>query len=112
MNTVELPIMLIQNFDLPMGEIKAICDRWQIIEFSLFGSILRDDFQPTSDIDVLISFAPDARKSLLVLARIKYELEDLLGRNVDILTKKSIEQSHNKTRSHNILESAQVLYVA
>lgn len=112
MNTVEFSATLIQNFDLPMEQIKKICDRWQIVEFSLFGSILRDDFQSTSDIDVLISFAPNARKGLLVLARIKHELEDLLGRNIDILTKKSIEQSHNKTRSDNILKSAQVLYVA
>jgi predicted nucleotidyltransferase len=103
--------MAIQNFDLPMAQIKELCDRWQIIEFALFGSVLRDDFKPTSDIDVLITFAPHARKGLLTLARIKHELEELLGREVDILTKKSIEQSHNKGRSHNILQSAQVLYV-
>jgi len=105
-------IMTIQNLDLPMAQIKELCDRWQIIEFAVFGSVLRDDFQPTSDIDVLITFATDARKGLLTLARIKHELEELLGREVDILTKKSIEQSHNPIRSHNILRSAQVLYVA
>jgi predicted nucleotidyltransferase len=104
--------MTIQNLDLPMAQIKELCDRWQIIEFAVFGSVLRDDFQPTSDIDVLITFAADARKGLLTLARIKHELEELLGREVDILTKKSIEQSHNTIRSHNILQSAQVLYVA
>jgi uncharacterized protein len=105
-------IMLAQNLDLPIVEIKKICDRWQIVEFALFGSVLRDDFQPTSDIDILIDFAPNARKGLLSLARIKHELEDLLGREVDILTKQSIEQSYNLTRSRNILKSAQVLYVA
>jgi predicted nucleotidyltransferase len=52
--------MVIQNLDLLIAQIKEICDRWQIIEFALFGSVLRDDFQPTSDIDVLITFAPDA----------------------------------------------------
>lgn len=104
--------MSIQNLDLPMAQIKELCDRWQIVEFALFGSVLRDDFQPTSDIDVLITFAPSAHKGLLTLARIKRELEDLLGRDVDILTKKSIEQSQNTTRSHNILSSAQVIYVA
>jgi len=101
-----------QNFKLLMVQIKEFCDCWQIVEFALFGSVLRDDFQPTSDVDVLITFALNARKGLLTLARIKHELEDLLGREVDILTKKSIEQSHNLTRSHNILNSAQVLYVA
>ncbi len=84
----------------------------QIVEFALFGSVLRDNFQPASDIDILIAFAPNARKGLLSLARIKHELEDLLGQDVDILTKQSIEQSHNLTRSLNIFKSAQVLYVA
>lgn len=104
--------MTIQNLDLPIAQIKELCDRWQIIEFALFGSVLRDDFNPTSDIDVLITFAPNARKGLLTLAQIKHELEDLLGREVNILTKKSLEQSHNTSRSRNILQSAQVLYVA
>jgi uncharacterized protein len=106
------PVMLTQNLDLPIVEIKKICERWQIVEFALFGSVLRDDFHSTSDIDVLISFSSNARKGLLSLARIKHELEDLLGREVDILTKQSIEQSHNLTRSRNILKSAQLLYVA
>jgi len=104
--------MTIQNLDLPMAQIKELCTRWQIVEFALFGSVLRDDFQPTSDIDVMITFAPDARKGLLTLVRVKHELEELLGREVDILTKNSIEQSRNTRRSHGILQSAQVLYVA
>ncbi|MDX2212604.1 MAG: nucleotidyltransferase family protein [Oculatellaceae cyanobacterium bins.114] len=104
--------MTIQNLELSMEQIKELCDRWHILEFALFGSVLRDDFRPDSDVDVLITFAPDARRGLLTLARIKHELEELLGREVDILTKKSIEQSHNSTRSHHILQSAQVLYVA
>lgn len=104
--------MIIQNIDLSISQIKEICDRWQITEFALFGSVLRDDFNPTSDIDVLITFAPNARKGLLTLARIKHELEELFGREVDIATKKSIEQSQNTSRSHEILRSAQVIYVA
>lgn len=104
--------MTLQNLDLPMVQIQELCDRWQITEFALFGSVLRDDFKVTSDIDVLITFAPDARRGLLTLARIKHELEDLLGREVDISTKESIEQSHNLSRRQNILKSAQVLYVA
>jgi uncharacterized protein len=104
--------MTIQTLKLSMEQIKEFCDRWHIVEFAVFGSVLRDDFRSDSDIDVLITFAPDARKGLLTLARIKHELEELLGREVDILTKKSIEQSHNSIRKHNILQSAQVLYVA
>ena len=64
-----------------------------------------------SDIDVLITFVPKARKGLLTLAQIKHELEDLLRRKVDILTKKSLENGQNSTRCRNILESAQVIYV-
>ncbi len=109
---LKLSTMIIKNLDLSIAQIKEICDRWQITEFALFGSVLRDDFNPTSDIDVLITFAPNARKGLLTLARIKHELEELLGREVDIATKKSIEQSQNTSRSHEILRSAQVIYVA
>jgi predicted nucleotidyltransferase len=104
--------MVTQNLDLPTSQIKELCDRWQITEFALFGSVLRDDFKPTSDIDVLITFAPNARKGLLTLARIKHELEELFGREVDIATRKSIEQSRNTSRSQTILRSAQVIYVA
>jgi uncharacterized protein len=104
--------MLIQNLNLTTAQIKELCDRWQIIEFAVFGSVLRDDFKPTSDIDVLITFSPDARKGLLTLARIKHELEELVNREVDISTKKSIEQSQNTIRSHDILRSARVIYVA
>lgn len=104
--------MTLQNLELPMSQIKELCDRWQIVEFALFGSVLREDFRSDSDIDVMITFAPNARRGLLTLARIKRELEELLGREVDILTKQSIEQSHNSIRKHNILQSAQVIYVA
>lgn len=94
-----------------MAEIEDLCSRKQITEFALFGSILRDDFRPDSDIDVLVTFAPHARKGLLTLAKIKYELEDLFGREVDILTKKSLETGQNSVRCRNILESAKVIYV-
>lgn len=104
--------MMHQNPNLPLNQIKELCDRWQIAEFAVFGSILRDDFNPKSDIDVMITFAPNARKGLLTLAKIKHELENLLGRTVDLSTKKSIEQSPNRARSQTILNSAQVLYVA
>jgi predicted nucleotidyltransferase len=83
----------------------------KISKFALFGSVLREDFHPTSDIDVLITFAPNAQKGLLTLAQMKHELEDSFGRSVDLLTQTSIEQSHNQTRRQNILVSAQIVYV-
>jgi predicted nucleotidyltransferase len=73
---------------------------------------LREDFRPDSDIDVLVSFQDSVSWGLLEFSRMKRELENLLGRKVDLLTKKSIEQSHNWIRQREILETAQVIYVA
>ncbi len=102
--------MTLTNISLPMAQIKDLCQRKQVTELALFGSALRDDFKASSDIDVLITFAPDARKGLLTLAQIKLELEELFGREVDILTKKSIENGRNLARCQSILKSAKVIY--
>ncbi|MEM1293485.1 MAG: nucleotidyltransferase family protein [Cyanobacteria bacterium P01_H01_bin.162] len=92
--------------------IADFCQRWQLTELALFGSVLRDDFRPDSDIDVLITFAPDAKRGLLKLARMKHELEDTLGRQVDLVVKQSILDSANGFRRQEILSSAQVVYAA
>jgi len=52
--------MVSRNIDIPMDRIEEFCRRWKIREFSLFGSVLREDFRPDSDVDVLVSFEPDA----------------------------------------------------
>ncbi len=88
------------------------CQRWQIQEFYLFGSVLRDDFRPDSDIDVMVKFTPDARWGLLALVGMKEELETMFGRDIDVLTKKSIEQSENWVRRKEILSTARLVYVA
>lgn len=49
--------MKLKTTELPMEEIRVFCQKWQIIEFALFGSALRDDFRPDSDLDVLVSFS-------------------------------------------------------
>jgi uncharacterized protein len=90
--------------------IAQFCQQWNVQEFYLFGSVLRDDFRPDSDIDVLINFATDSTCGLLELVRMKRELEGLLGRKVDLLTKKSIEQSENWIRRQEILGSARLIY--
>ena len=97
---------------IPYEAIAAFCRRWQITEFSLFGSVLRDDFRPDSDIDVLVSFAPEARWSLFDLAAMEEELEALLGRRVDLLTREGVEQSHNWIRRKEILRTVVPFYVA
>lgn len=97
---------------LPEAQIIDFCHRWQIAEFALFGSVLRDDFRPDSDIDVLVTFTPQAKRGLLTLARMKHELEDLFGRKVDLVSKRAIENSDNWIRRQEILGTAQTIYVA
>ncbi|HEY9636411.1 MAG TPA: nucleotidyltransferase family protein [Coleofasciculaceae cyanobacterium] len=92
--------------------IAEFCQRWQIKEFYLFGSVLREDFRPDSDIDIMVGFEPDASWGLLEFVRMKREVETLLGRQVDLVTKKSIEQSHNWIRRQEILGTAQLVYVS
>ena len=112
MSKILLKSNLWERLGLSPEQIVAFCQRWQIVELSLFGSVLGNDFRPDSDIDLLISYAPEARKGLLTKARMKHELEDLCGREVDLVTKKSIEESRNPMRRDEILGSAQVIYVA
>lgn len=96
--------------DLPQAEIAKFCQRWQITEFGLFGSILRHDFQPDSDIDILVTFAPEAQWSLLDHVEMQDELQTILGHPVDLMTRKSIERSQNYLRRQAILDSAKVVY--
>lgn len=103
---------MIKEFNIPKEKIADFCRCWKIIEFALFGSILREDFSPESDIDVLVSFASDARWSLLDHVEMQEELKVIFGRNVDLISKRGIEQSHNPIRRKEILESAEVIYVA
>lgn len=88
------------------------CRRWKVAEFALFGSVLRDDFRPDSDVDVLVAFAPDANWSLFDLVRMEDELSELLGRRVDLVERKAVEQSENYIRRKHILGSLQHLDVA
>jgi hypothetical protein len=105
---------LAQKLQLPLPQqaIAKFCQRWQIKEFYVFGSVLRSDFRPDSDIDIMVSFEADAPWGLLEFVRMKHELETLLERDVDLVTKKSIEQSHNWIRRQEIFGTAQVFYVA
>jgi len=74
------------QIDVPDDKIAEFCRRNRIKRLALFGSVLRDDFRPDSDVDVLVEFEPDARVGLLGLARMEIELGDLLGRKVDLNT--------------------------
>lgn len=92
--------------------IAAFCRKWRVTEFALFGSVLRDDFGPDSDVDVMVSFAGDTRWSLLDLVRMEEELHALFGRRVDLLTRGSVTRMENPLRRRNILGSLEPLHVA
>ncbi len=98
--------------DIPAEQIAEFCRRWNVTEFAFFGSVLRDDFRPDSDLDVLLNFNSDARYSLFDLVDMQDELETILHRKVDLTTKRGIEASHNPIRKMAILESAEVIYAA
>ncbi|HLQ26492.1 MAG TPA: nucleotidyltransferase family protein [Acidiferrobacterales bacterium] len=91
--------------------IANFCRRWKITELSLFGSVLRADFRPDSDIDLLASFAPDADWSLLDHAAMQEELSVLLNRKVDLVSRRAIERSGNWIRRESILSTAAPVYV-
>jgi len=95
---------------LPQNKLITFCQRWQITELALFGSVLRADFQPDrSDIDVLVTFAPDTHWSLFDHVDMQAELATMFNRPVDLLTKRSVLRSPNYLRRQHILDSAQVI---
>ena len=73
------------NIQLPHDQLTQFCQRWKVRELALFGSVLRDDFRPDSDIDILVTFAPEAKRGVFVLAQMQEELETLFGRSVDLV---------------------------
>src|SRR5438874_2629014 len=93
-------------------EITEFCRRWKITELALFGSVLRDDFRPDSDVDVLVSYAPDAHWSLFDTITMEDELTSLFGRPVDLISRRAVEASPNWIRREAILAAARPFYVA
>jgi len=102
------------NFQIPIDHqrIEEFCQKWKISELALFGSALRDNFSPDSDYDFLVRFAPEADWSLLDHVQMETELKELLGREVDLVSRRAIEQSRNWIRRKAILDSAEVIYAA
>jgi predicted nucleotidyltransferase len=87
----------------------AFCRKWRITEFSLFGSVLRDDFRPDSDVDVLLQFAPDHPWSLFDVMDMEDELKAMFGRDVDLVMKGGLR---NPFRRAEILRTRQVVYAS
>lgn len=97
---------IVARLALDEARLADFCERWRVAALELFGSVVRDDFRPDSDVDVLVSFQPDADWSLLDHARMEDELATLVGRPVDLLTRRAVEHSGNPIRRSAILSSA------
>jgi len=97
-----------QGIDISKDRIADFCRRHRIKKLSVFGSILRADFRPDSDIDVLVEFEPGARVGLIKLAGIEIELSELLGRKVDLNTPGFLSRYYRD----RVLAEAQVQYDA
>ncbi len=102
--------MTIAKIELPIEGIAKFCHQWQVTEFALFGSVLRDDFRADSDIDVMVKFHPEAHPTFRTLDQMEAELKILFHREVDLITRQGVETSRNYLRRHEILSSAQVVY--
>jgi predicted nucleotidyltransferase len=106
----ELSVALPISIDPTLLE--QFCSRWRIVRLELFGSVLRDDFRPESDVDLLVTFAPDARWGLFAHVEMQDELSALIEHKVDLVSRRAIEQSRNWIRQRAILGSAVPVYVS
>ncbi|HMD99328.1 MAG TPA: nucleotidyltransferase family protein [Terriglobia bacterium] len=95
------------NIPIPEGLVRDFCRKWKVAELSVFGSVLREDFRPDSDVDVLVTFAMDAQWSLYDWVDMIAELREIFGRDVDLLSSQSLR---NPFRRHEILKTRETVY--
>jgi len=95
---------------VPQQEIDDFCQKWNITELALFGSVLRDDFTQESDVDVLVTFKPSTKCTFGDLMAMEDELKVIFGRDVDLGERQAVEQDANYIRRESILGSLEVIY--
>jgi len=100
------------RIEIPHDRLAAFCRTHRIRRLSVFGSALREDFRPDSDVDLLVSFEEGARHSLFDLVTMQDELQTILGREVDLVEREAVEQSENYIRRRHILQNEEPVYVA
>ena len=98
------------RFPWPTEKIEEFCRKWKIARLELFGSALRDDFRPESDVDILVTFEPDDSWSLFDHVDMQDEIAEILERKVDLVERLAVEESPNRFRRKAIQESAEVIY--
>lgn len=104
--------MQVGALEVSEAKLREFCRKWRITEFAVFGSVLREDFSPKSDVDVLVTFEDGARWRYEDLWDMKQELAALFGRDVDLAQRKLVESDENWLRRRRILDSANTLYAA
>ena len=97
------------NIEIPYHKIRDFCRRWRIKEFAIFGSTLRNDFRPESDVDVLVTFQEEAPWGLFEFVEMIEELREIFGRDVDLVEKEALR---NPFRRREILSHCQFVYAA
>lgn len=102
----------LRELNVSREEIADFCRQWQVAELALFGSVLRDDFRPDSDIDLLVSFAANVTKRFDELQDMKEQLSAMFGRRVDLVRKDLVANSKNYIRRTRILDHTEPIYVA
>jgi predicted nucleotidyltransferase len=101
------------HIEIDDEKLRTFCEKWGIAELAIFGSVLRDDFRPDSDIDFLVTWKAGKRpRSYFEVFPIKDELAGVVGRDVDLIERRSAEQIRNPYRRRNILSTAATIYAA
>lgn len=96
------------DFHVPEQEIAELCRRYRLRRLSIFGSMLRGDFRPESDVDLLVEFTPDAEIGFLALSRMARELSALLGKPVDLVPRNGLKPAVRES----ILQEERVIYAS
>ncbi len=95
---------------IPQQKLNALCQQWSIQKLEVFGSALRDDFRPDSDLDLLVTFDQAAQRSAFEHLEVQEALEELFERPVDLVSKRAVEESRNWIRRKAILEHTESIY--
>ena len=94
---------------LNYNDVLHLCKKYYIIELSIFGSSIRDDFTQNSDVDILVSFDKNSKITLFDIMELENEFSILLNRKVDIVEKESLK---NPIRKNKILSTREIIYAA
>jgi predicted nucleotidyltransferase len=103
--------MVKQNFSHYQENLADFCQRWNVTEVALFGSVLKDDFRPDNVIEVLVTFNEAARWSHFDLINMQNELEQIFSQKVELVERSALDKSQNAIRRKHILSNTEVIYV-